>query len=973
MRNTYSQYALHGGVWKPGKITRSSSNSASSPAFSTEQTFTYDSHGLPLTVTHNSHSALALTTTYTYDEVGNVLTSTQTGLGVNPVTSYNEYDATHRFVTRSYTSPASAENLFTYDVWGNTLTETDVTDASSPLTVTHTYDGWGLLTENSTTGSNSTYSYNRRTVTGTHNGQTFTQVFDAWGNVISSYDAQTVVDLSYHPSGKNSAAQVYRSGGQRMTYDDVGNLISHTDADAGTTTYEYNALGNITRQTDARGKITVNEYDALNRLVKTTIDGVDINYTYGTSGSSMGRLVSKSMDGKAINYAYDAYGRITDETRSLSPYRQYTFTNEYDQYGRQTSRTFPGNITVNYEYDGYGNRIGMHTSGGTSLWHLTAYNGLETEELLGDTLLRRQVLSSNGYLSELSLWKGNSLLRGLAHEYDTQTGSLTRREDMANGRREEYTYDALDRLTAYGTDGQNLLSIGYGNNDNIASKTGLGNYTYNNYWNQPHALQSVDNTDGLIEPSALTTEYNEFGKVTLIEDFHSMKRQEIAYGPDLTRWVSENYLGNSMTSDRTYLGDLEISTYGPGEAVLFYYLDNGVVLRTTGGSQATPYYLFTDHQGSVLNIYDGDGQEVFAATYDPWGRQTITKNDISFHRGYCGHEMLPDFGLINMNGRVYDPLLGRFLSPDPYVQDPLNPQCYNRYAYCMNNPVNYTDPSGYLFGIDDFALACIAAKFVFSSAMSYSSGQSLWKSVSTAAIQTGVDIAVAAGTAGIGNIMGHGVGTFGNELARAGLHGMLQGTGSALMGGDYLQGFTAGAFSSLVGSGAQVLGLGSSGILGSTTLAGGFGSYIAGGDFINGASIGISIGLHNHLGNKYRRIGRNTFEAIEPLEEVVCVPRRLLGLDAVHSMLDVIGMIPGGDFADFLNAGIYAIEGDYANAGISAAAMIPVVGNFATGGKLINGVAKYTKSNMKYGREMHKLYRAGEADGRLLVKECRNV
>ena len=155
---TYSQYALHGGVWKPGKITRSSSNSASSPAFSTEQTFTYDSHGLPLTVTHNSHSALALTTTYTYDEVGNVLTSTQTGLGVNPVTSYNEYDATHRFVTRSYTSPASAENLFTYDVWGNTLTETDVTDASSPITVIHTYDGWGRLTKTvSPTGAETRY------------------------------------------------------------------------------------------------------------------------------------------------------------------------------------------------------------------------------------------------------------------------------------------------------------------------------------------------------------------------------------------------------------------------------------------------------------------------------------------------------------------------------------------------------------------------------------------------------------------------------------------------------------------------------------------------------------------------------------------------------------------------------------------------------------------------------------------------
>ena len=251
-----------------------------------------------------------------------------------------------------------------------------------------------------------------------------------------------------------------------------------------------------------------------------------------------------------------------------------------------------------------------------------------------------------------------------------------------------------------------------------------------------------------------------------------------------------------------------------------------------------------------MDWYNGDGQEVFAATYDPWGRQTVTRNDISFYRGYCGHEMITEFSLINMNGRIYDPVLGRFISPDNYVQEPENPQNYNRYSYCMNNPVKYTDPSGELFGIGGFAIGCLAAKFVFSTAMAYSSGQSLWSSVSSSTMQVGFDLALSAGTVGIGNIMGHGIGTFGNELARAGLHGMLQGTGSALMGGDYLQGFTAGAFSSLAGSGAQVLGLGSSGILGSTTLAGGFGSYIAGGDLINGASTGFSIGLLNHLGKR---------------------------------------------------------------------------------------------------------------------------
>jgi RHS repeat-associated protein len=63
-------------------------------------------------------------------------------------------------------------------------------------------------------------------------------------------------------------------------------------------------------------------------------------------------------------------------------------------------------------------------------------------------------------------------------------------------------------------------------------------------------------------------------------------------------------------------------------------------------------------------------------------------------RGYTGHEHLPKFGLINMNARLYDPALGRFLSPDPYIQDPTNRQNYNRYSYCLNNPLKYTTRQG---------------------------------------------------------------------------------------------------------------------------------------------------------------------------------------------------------------------------------------------------------------------------------------
>ena len=66
------------------------------------------------------------------------------------------------------------------------------------------------------------------------------------------------------------------------------------------------------------------------------------------------------------------------------------------------------------------------------------------------------------------------------------------------------------------------------------------------------------------------------------------------------------------------------------------------------------------------------------------------------NRGYTGHEHLDAFGIINMNGRVYDPLTAQFFSPDPFVQAPDNWVNYNRYGYCMNNPLIYTDPTGNL-------------------------------------------------------------------------------------------------------------------------------------------------------------------------------------------------------------------------------------------------------------------------------------
>jgi len=92
--------------------------------------------------------------------------------------------------------------------------------------------------------------------------------------------------------------------------------------------------------------------------------------------------------------------------------------------------------------------------------------------------------------------------------------------------------------------------------------------------------------------------------------------------------------------------------------------------------------------------------------YDAWGKRRSLPGDATpdtlvgqvDNKGYTGHEMLDQLGLVHMNGRLYDPLVARFMSADPLIQDPMHSQSYNRYTYVWNNPTNNTDPTGFECG-----------------------------------------------------------------------------------------------------------------------------------------------------------------------------------------------------------------------------------------------------------------------------------
>ena len=156
--------------------------------------------------------------------------------------------------------------------------------------------------------------------------------------------------------------------------------------------------------------------------------------------------------------------------------------------------------------------------------------------------------------------------------------------------------------------------------------------------------------------------------------------------PISTRYNIREIAG-STTTDWNYIGG------GDGLAAIYR------VVNGTG----TLYWVAKDHLGSIMALYNQNGTMVEEYSYDPWGRRrnpttwsyTSVTQPTLITRGFTGHEHLDNFGIINMNGRLYDPLLGRMFSPDNFVNKTDFSQSYNRYSYCLNNPLKYTDPSGY--------------------------------------------------------------------------------------------------------------------------------------------------------------------------------------------------------------------------------------------------------------------------------------
>ena len=195
-------------------------------------------------------------------------------------------------------------------------------------------------------------------------------------------------------------------------------------------------------------------------------------------------------------------------------------------------------------------------------------------------------------------------------------------------------------------------------------------------------------------------------------------------------------------------------------------------------------------------------------SYSPWGVRSILQNTTGFNipRGYTMHEHLDEFGLINMNARLYDPYIARFLSPDPYIQDPENSQNFNRYSYCLNNPLKYTDPSGEFWLELGIGMTISAIVNGFSTK---NSGGKFWDGAWKGAIVGGVSSAAGIGVSALTSkfeIIGALSGLFIKGGIQGGAEGLVSGFSNALMNNDmgcFGKGFLQGALTGFISGGIQ--------------------------------------------------------------------------------------------------------------------------------------------------------------------------
>ena len=756
---------------------------------------------------------------------------------------------------------------------------------------TYGYDVLGRVTEQTLPGNRvtiKTYNGLETTVTGPLN-KSITKTIDVLGNLVTSkdHDGNTV---TYHYFSSGLLREVIAPGNAYnifMNYDLLGNQTLLDDPNLGTVNYTYNVYGELLTQTDERSTTSM-EYDLLGRLVKRTATEGETNWIYDQGFK--GRLSSVSGPGGiSQSFQYDDYGRLSLESEIIQG-QTYVTRHTYDDFGREDQLIYPSNFAVKHVYDSHGYLAKIQrASDGVTLWEAKvadAWGQLKQMQLGNGLITQKEYWENTGYIKNITT--GN--VQNLDFIWDDRGNLLQRKKGLLT---EDFTYDNLDRMHTSSVNGFPTVTISYDALGNIKSKTDVAAGSFSYGLNAgPNALTGIAGSNGVISDITQEIDYSSFHKVTSIREGTEHEVQFI-YGPEHTRKVMKRLVSGVVAETKTYVGLYEKEEAG-GTVKEIHYLNGGdglfAIHTIENETTATTAYVLKDHLGSIHCLVNQSGAVTEELSFDAWGRRRNPLNwepltqagNHTTMLGFTGHEHIDIAALVNMNGRVYDPLTGRFLSPDPFMQAPGYSQGLNRYSYCLNNPLSLTDPSGYTWLSDNWRSLLAGAVGVSvailtagtGTAGSIALGQAILSGAAggfaggfTGSLLNGGNVgdAVKAGviggviggiSAGAANKVGSFFGDVGKfnfqkELARSLAHGSVGGLTSMAQGGKFKHGFFAGSFASMAGSGMQASGWGvfqtqvGGGI--AAAVVGGTASELGGGKFANGAVTGAYTMLFNHM------------------------------------------------------------------------------------------------------------------------------
>ena len=672
-----------------------------------------------------------LETAYCYDEAGNLTRITDpdgTTHDISRTWVYHSLGFRAKFfvtdsitgqpVTRTYISSLGQKTrvetqrpdgsflkvAYEYDAMGRLIKQYEPYKNSNALFTSFEYDSFDRLVNKTCPDEHSeTYSYNGLTTSSNVGGITSSRTVDALGNLVSVTDPGGTITYSMTADGRPLAISINGEASTTFEYDSYGRKTAINDPSAGRISYAYDSSGNIATVTDARGKMTTTTYNDFGKPVSSTI-GNDMTVTYSYNSYQQPTAVICS-NGNNKRFSYNKYHKLASETIN-------GFKKSYNYSGGNVASIDYSFSNASLGSEQYVRTRGTVTAinyGDKTLWQLDSEDNNAKPTAVSSSVVSTALEYDDLHRVTHRTAESNNLgtFHDMQYEYDTY-GNMTSREDAYWSMAEVFDYDNLNRLVSTPAG-----DISYDGKGNITEHDAAGVFGYAS--SRPYALSQITLSASDFPTANQTVTFNSMNRpdtisegntTALIRYFEDGERSQMTVIKSNGNIV-HNYCGNQFTASNyttpAFEGQKQVLFLG-GDA---YTAPAAIVREKMSGTNTwsqSLYYIVRDNLGSIIHVVDSTGVVAQELSYDAWGRmrdpvtqQTYAPGEqpeLLLGRGYCGHEHLADFSLINMNARLYDPWTARFLSPDPYVQLPDFTQSLNRYSYCLNNPFKFIDPSG---------------------------------------------------------------------------------------------------------------------------------------------------------------------------------------------------------------------------------------------------------------------------------------